>query len=102
GTQVDHVEARHVRAYLKKPKKNKEPRAAATLEIYLARIQTFFSWCQEKGWRRGKNPAERVTTPKVGKKVPLFLSRKEYDAILKTIEAVAEEKGKKKRAEKRG
>lgn len=102
GAQVETVEPRHVRAFLDKPKKNGEPRAAATREIYLARIKTFFSWCEERGWRRGKNPAEKVRSPKVGKKVPLFLSREDYEALLKAIEIDAETKGKKKRAENLG
>jgi integrase/recombinase XerC len=100
GAQLEHVEPRHVRNFLNKPKKDGESRAAATREIYLARIKTFFSWSMERGWRRGKNPADKVTSPKVGKKMPLFLSRDDYDALLTAIEGDAA--GKKKRVENGG
>ena len=102
GAAVEHVEPRHVRAFLDKPKKNGEPKAAATKAVYLARIQTFFDWCASRGWRRAANPTAAVTSEKVGKKLPLFLSRDEYGKLTEAVETDAEGKGKKKRAESRG
>ena len=44
----------------------------------------------------------QVKTPKVGNKLPLFLSRKEYSSILEAIETDAADPWKRKRAENGG
>ena len=102
GATVERVEPRHVRAFLDKPKRNGEPKAAATKAVYLARVQTFFDWCASRGWRRAANPAVNVRSEKVGKKLPLFLTREEVAGLVETIGADAEGKGKVVRAEKTG
>jgi integrase/recombinase XerD len=94
-TTLDHVEPRHVQAFLDAPKKNGKLRAAATRETHLARIKTFMTWCEGKGWRRGTNPANRIERPKVGRKVPLYLTREEYEKLIEVIEEDALENGTK-------
>jgi site-specific recombinase XerD len=101
GCLVEQVEPRHVRAFVNAPKKNKEPRSAATRSVYLARIKTFFAWCEGQRLRKGKNPTAKIKPPKVGQKVPLSLSRDEYGRLLTQIETDAGTKGKVTKAEKR-
>ena len=87
-TLVQHVEPRHVRAFLDTPKKDGQPRAAATTKIYHARVQTFLGWCTDQRLRKGGNPAESVTRVKPGYKVPIWLRR---DEVSRLLEAVAED-----------
>ena len=89
GALVEQVAARDVAAYVDAPKKDGKPKATATRESYLARVKTFFSWCASSGLRRAGNPADDVERRRVGKKDPLYLSKKEYAKLLKTIEDAA-------------
>ena len=89
GALVEQVTARDVAVYVDAPKKNGRPKAAATRESYLARVKTFFSWCASSGLRRAANPAEDVERRRVGKKDPLYLSKKQYEKLLQTIEGAA-------------
>ena len=93
GTLLQHVEPRHVRAFLDKPKKSGGQRSDATKQIYHARIKTFFTWCTDRKLRKGKNPAEAVERIKVGKKMPLWLTREEVASLIEKIEEEAEALG---------
>ena len=84
GCMVHHVERRHVEAFLNAPTKGGAQRVSSTKNTYYARLSAFFNWCIDRDLIRD-SPLVRVVKPRVEKKVPLFLSKKHYDKLLKTI-----------------
>ncbi|MFQ5570006.1 MAG: tyrosine-type recombinase/integrase [Rhodothermales bacterium] len=82
GSLVQHVEQRHVEKFLDRDL------SAATLHTYHTRLKAFFEWCVDQGMIR-ENPMRRVPKPKLKRKEKQFLTRQQYERLLRCIEADA-------------
>lgn len=82
GFMVQHVEEHHVQAFLNRDL------SSATVNTYHARLKCFFTWCVSQGIIK-RNPLERLKRPKLQRKEKRFLTREQYETILRCIEADA-------------
>ena len=63
GSLINHVERRHVEAFLGQRRKNGEPRSASTVKRYKAVISHFFGFCVKRGLRPDDPTAGVETAP---------------------------------------
>lgn len=82
GALVQHVEQRHVEKFLNRDL------SAATRHTYHTRLKAFFAWCIDQGMTK-ENPVRRVPKPKLKRKEKQFLTRQQYERLLRCIEADA-------------
>ncbi len=80
-TDVEGVDAPHIRAYLL----GEEQRTSAVSAAHHFRnIRVFFGWLASEGERENPNPMDRVEAPKVTKKAKAFFTDEELAQLLKT------------------
>ncbi len=79
-TTLDAVNVFGLRAFLAERSKKL---AAASMGRQIAVVRTFFRFCRRKGFL-ARNPAESLASPKVPKRLPLFLSA---DAAKEVVQA---------------
>ncbi len=82
GCLVQQIEPHHVQRFLDRGL------SAPTLNTYHTRLKTFFSWCIEQGLCRD-NPLQRIPKPKVKHKEKQYLSKQQYEQLLRCIETDA-------------
>ena len=82
GFLIQHVEQHHAKKFLDKDLSD------ATLHTYHTRLKCFFSWCIDQGMLK-QNPLEKVAKPKLKRKEKQFLTREQYERLLRCIEADA-------------
>lgn len=83
GIKLQHVKEHHARKFLET-----EELSDSSKNTYHTRLKSFFKWCAENGLLR-ENPMRKMKPPKAGKKVAEYLSREEYEQLLRCIEADA-------------
>ena len=93
GFLVQHVEARHVEAFLSRPSKRGEPPSDAYRHRVRATLLHFFGWALEAGLTRA-NPAAAVKPPKASDARREHVTEAELRAIIGAIEASEAETGK--------
>lgn len=91
GSQVRHVERRHVEAFVTAPKQGREgepgaPKSPATTRRYLAVLGHFFGFCIGRGFTR-TNPAEKVSAPTVRPNRRDHVTELETAAMLRALAA---------------
>jgi site-specific recombinase XerD len=80
-TDVEGVDASHIRAYLL----NEEQRTSAVSAAHHFRnIRVFFAWLASEGERENPNPIDGVEAPKVTKKAKAFFTEEELARLLET------------------
>lgn len=80
---LEHVEKRHIVAFL-----DSSELSNASLHTYHTRLKAFFSWCV-KGRLITKNPLADIEKRKVKRKEKKFLTKEQYERLIRCIEADA-------------
>ena len=83
-TQLAHVTKLSLRAWLGELAQRCAP---ATLARKIAAVRALFNWLQRTGTVR-KNPAELLATPKVRRKLPMFLSVDAAEQLMSATDAL--------------
>lgn len=86
GVLVKHVTPKDVARFLDRP--DLKPSSVTT---YHARLKRFFGWCVERGAVKA-DPMAKMSRPRAKKSVAEFLTRGEYEALVATIEADADDR----------
>lgn len=85
--QLEHVEARHIEAFLDGQDLNETSRGT-----YFRHLRVFFRWTLKDGLLK-ENPMSRMETPRSAKTVAKFLTPKQVDKLVRYIEKDVEKKG---------
>ena len=93
GFLVQHVERRHVEAFLDRPTRRGTPPSGAYRQRVRATLQHFFAWAVDRGLAR-ENPAAAVPPPKAAPARRDHVTADEVRAILAAIESAEAETGK--------
>lgn len=93
GFLVQHVERRHVEAFLSKPTRAKTPPSGAYRQRVRATLHHFFEWAVERGMIR-TNPAADIAPPKAAHARREHITDAEREAIIEAIEASERSTGK--------
>jgi site-specific recombinase XerD len=80
-TDVDSVDAEHLRAFLLSEEKRTSAVSAA---VHFRNLRVFFGWLAREDERSSPNPMDRVDKPKVSKKAKPFFTDDELVSLLKT------------------
>lgn len=83
GLFVSHVEPRHLNRFL-----NQETLSNNTRATYHTRLKAFFAWCVKQGLCKS-NPLAEIKKPRLHRKEKDFLTRNQYEKLLRCIEADA-------------
>ncbi|MBT8398932.1 MAG: site-specific integrase, partial [Rhodothermia bacterium] len=88
---VAHLRQEHVRSYIEAPKRNGSAKDTTEVTVATKRhryrhLSVFVRWAMEKGYLR-RNPIEGIAMPRLGKRVPEFLTPTELERILTAIDA---------------
>jgi integrase len=78
---IEHVEARHARAFYDRPGLSETSR-----NTYFRQLRTFFKWCVDAGLLR-VSPVEGMKAPKASRKVVSYLTQGEYEKLCSAIQA---------------
>ena len=95
GFLVQHVEKRHVEAFLSRPTKKGTPPSSSYRQRVRASVQHFFGWAVDKGLTRTNSAAE-IPPPKAHHARREHVTEAEVKAIVKAIEASEAKTGKKR------
>ena len=83
GYMLAHIEQRHVAGLL-----DRDDVSNATLHTYHTRIRAFFRWCVDEGMIR-QDPTRKVEKPRLQRKEKEYLTRDQYERLIRCIEADA-------------
>lgn len=83
-TDIEEVDAEHVRAFLLAEKRRTSTPSAA---VHFRNLRVYFGWLAREGERSNPNPMDRVERPKVDKQAKPFFDDSELAALLKTCES---------------
>jgi integrase/recombinase XerD len=74
---IETLTTDHLKAYLANPGRNLKP---SSLAHRIRFMKSLFRWCHEEG-HLFQNPAAKIKEPKVGKRIPKFLTEKEIELL---------------------
>jgi site-specific recombinase XerD len=80
-TDVEGVDAPHIRAFLLSEERRT---SAASAAVHFRNLRVFFGWLAREEERSSPNPMDRVEGPKVTKKAKAFFTDDELTQLLKT------------------
>jgi site-specific recombinase XerD len=80
-SDVEGVDAAHIRAFLLAEERRTSPVSAA---VHFRNLRVFFGWLAREEERSNPNPMDRIEGPKVSKKAKSFFSDDELARLLKT------------------
>lgn len=75
--KIESITTTHLKEYLAKSSENLKP---SSLAHRIRFMKSFFRWSHEEGHIR-KNPAAKIKEPKVGKRIPKFLTEREIEHL---------------------
>jgi len=81
GLLISQVETRHLDAFLTRLGLSDTSR-----NTYARQLRTFFTWCAAEGYLK-QNPAKQMKAPRAPRKVVSYLTRAEYEQLVRAIEA---------------
>jgi site-specific recombinase XerD len=82
-SDVEGVDAEHIRAFLLAEERRTSPVSAA---VHFRNLRVFFGWLAREEERSNPNPMDRIEGPKVNKKAKEFFSDEELVRLLKTCQ----------------
>jgi integrase/recombinase XerD len=85
-TDVEGVDAEHVRAFLLAEERRTSAVSAA---VHFRNLRVYFGWLMTEGERSNPNPMDRVEAPKVNKKAKSFFSDDELARLLRTCQGAS-------------
>ena len=90
GVTLSLVGPEHVTAFLKAPSvRTGREVGLETRHGYLSALKYFFAWCLRQGLLRS-DPTADVRLPKLGRRVPEFLTPREFHRLLAAVDALYE------------
>jgi integrase/recombinase XerD len=75
--KIESITTTHLKEYLAKSSENLKP---SSLAHRIRFMKSLFRWSHEEGHIR-KNPAAKIKEPKIGKRIPKFLTEKEIEHL---------------------
>ncbi len=85
-TDVEEVDAEHIRAFLQA---EQQRTSAASAAVHFRNLRVYFGWLAREGERTNPNPMDRIDAPKVAKKAKQFFEDADLVALLKACQGAS-------------